>query len=353
VPPAEYPYAVLALVDKLPTWAIGAAYAAFWLLIATITYALVHRSLARIASLRRTELTDIIASNVPRPVAVGVFFAGIAGGLRFVPFQKTSSIELHRVFSFGVAVLGVTVAMRVAFRSIDAYGRSNPELRSSAGIGRAVTWVVGLGLIALFASDALGISLAPALAALGVGSLAVALALQDTLSNFFSGLYMVFERTIRPGDLIRVEPSFEGFVESIGWRSTHLRTFSNNFVIIPNAALSKAIVTNYSRPTPQIGASVRVDVSADADVDKVESALADEAKRAIDLPGIVQDPAPSVMLVPGFVDGCIAFSIFFQAQTFGDQGRVQHALRKRIASRFRKEGISLSPVKIFAVRKDS
>jgi small-conductance mechanosensitive channel len=349
----EYPDAVLALVDKLPTWAVGAAYAVLWILIATITYALVHRSLARIASLRRTELTEVIAANVPRPAALGVFLAGIAGGLRFVPFQKTSSLELHRVFSFGLAVLGVTVAMRVAFRSIEAYGRSNPELRSSAGIGRAVTWVVGLGLVALFASDALGISLAPALAALGVGSLAVALALQDTLSNFFSGLYIVFERTIRPGDLIRVEPTFEGFVESIGWRSTHLRTFSNNLVVIPNAALSKAIITNYTRPTPQVGASVRVDVAADADVDKVESALADEAKRALDLPGIVQDPAPSVMLVPGFVDGCIAFSIFFQAQTFGDQGRVQHALRKRIASRFRKEGISLSPVKMFAVRKDS
>ncbi|MDP9001085.1 MAG: mechanosensitive ion channel family protein, partial [Myxococcota bacterium] len=200
--------------------------------------------------------------------------------------------------------------------------------------------------------DALGVSLAPALTALGVGSLAVALALQDTLSNFFSGLYIVVDKPVRPGDFIRVDPNYEGYVESIGWRSTHLRTLGNNLVVIPNASVSKAIITNYSRPTPQLASNIRVDVPSDADVDKVEDALADEAKRAMDVPGIAEAPTPSVALSPGFVDGGVAFTVHFHVRSFADQAPVQHALRKRIAARFRKDGIPLANVRVAVLKRD-
>jgi small-conductance mechanosensitive channel len=149
-----------------------------------------------------------------------------------------------------------------------------------------------------------------------------------------------------------VDPSYEGYVDSIGWRSTQLRTLSNNLVVIPNATLSKAIITNYSLPSPSVAASVRVDVGIDADLDRVEDALVDEARRAVDIPLIVDNPAPGVALAPGFVDGVVAFSVYFQVRTFGDQGAVQHALRKRIAARFKKDGIALASVRA-AVFKQS
>jgi small-conductance mechanosensitive channel len=250
-------------------------------------------------------------------------------------------LELHKLVALALAVLVVVLLMRVAFRSIDAFGRSNPQLRSSAGIGRAATWVVGLALVAVLMSDAIGVSLAPALTALGVGSLAVALALQDTFSNFFSGLSIILDKPVRPGDFVRVEPSYEGFVESIGWRSTHLRTLTHNLLIIPNAVLSKAIITNYALPTVIVASTVRVDVTADSDVDKVETALSDEAARLLDVPGIAEAPKPSVALSPGFVDGAIAFTVAFYVQSFGDQANVQHAIRMRIAARLKREGISL------------
>jgi small-conductance mechanosensitive channel len=249
-------------------------------------------------------------------------------------------------------VLGVAVVMRVAFRSIEAYGRSNPELKSSAGIGKAITWVVGLSVIAALVSDALGVSLAPALTALGVGSLAVALALQDTLSNFFSGVYLVVDKPVRPGDFIRVDPSFEGYVESIGWRSTHLRTLANNLVVLPNATLSKSIITNYSLPTSHVASSVRVDVVFEANLDEVEDALADEAKRALELPGMVDAPAPSVTMAPGFVDGAVGFTVAFHVRSFADQATVQSALRKRIAARLKREGIEPSSVRIAVLKRE-
>jgi small-conductance mechanosensitive channel len=309
-----------------------------------------RRSLGAVANARRTEWSEVLAGSLPRPAGIAVFLLAMAGGLRAMPLEEWHLAQAHKVIAVALAVLGVAVLMRVAFRAIEAFGRSNPELRSSAGIGKAVTWVVGLAMVAVLVSDALGISLAPALTALGVGSLAVALAMQDTLTNFFSGLYIVVDKPVRPGDFIRVDPTYEGYVESIGWRSTHLRTLANNLVVIPNATLSKAVITNYTLPTPHVASSVRIDVAADADLDRVEDALADEARRALDIPGIADAPAPGVSMSPGFVDGIVGFTISFHVRTFGDQGSVQHAVRKRVASRFKKDGIALASARAVVLR---
>ena len=342
-PSFVYPPAVIWLdaLQKLPMWAFLAAYVFACVLLALLVRNLLRRWLTDVARTQHTEITEVLAASLPRPAAVGVFLLALAQGVRFLHVDEERLDATRRLFGACFAILGVIVIVRVAMRLIDAYGRSNPELRSSAGIGKAITIVLGTCVMALLVSDALGISLAPALTALGVGSLAVALALQDTLSNFFSGLYLLFEKPIRPGELVRVDPSYEGYVESIGWRSTHLRTLANNRVIIPNGTLAKAIITNYSQPTSQVQASIRVDVAIDADVDQVEDIVADEARLAADIPGIAAEPAPSVSLTPGFVDGLVGFTIFFYAQTFALQYGVQSTLRKRVARRLKKEGVPL------------
>jgi small-conductance mechanosensitive channel len=343
---------VLDWFDRLPGWSFSAAYAAFWGIIAILVGAGLRRSLAGIAKHRRDEVSEVLAQSLPRPAGVAVFLVALAAGVRFLPLAALRMTEAHRFIAIALCVLGVVVVMRVVLRSIEAYGRSNPQLKSSAGIGKAITWVVSMAIVAVLVSDALGVSLAPALTALGVGSLAVALALQDTLSNFFSGVYLVTDKPVRPGDFIRVDPTFEGYVESIGWRSTHLRTLNNNLVILPNATLSKSIITNYSLPTPHVASSVRVDVAFDVDLDKVEDALADEAKRALDLPGIADAPAPSVAMSPGFVDGAVGFTVAFHVLSFADQGVVQPALRKRIAARLKREGIALSTPRVAVLKRD-
>ena len=294
-------------IDSLPLWTPLAGSVALGVLLALVVRALVRQWLNDIAQARPSDVTRVLAASLPRLVAVAVFLVSAATGLRFAPLSEPRLLIAHRLLAAAFAVL---------------------------------------------VSDAVGISLAPALTALGVGSLAVALALQDTLSNFFSGLYLVVDKPVRPGDFVRIEPSYEGYVDSIGWRSTRLRTLGANFIIIPNATLSKAVITNYTLPTPHVASSVRVDVTADADVDRVEDALADEARRSLDVPGMAEAPAPSVSLAPGFVDGGIAFTISFYARTFADQGAVQHALRKRVAARLKKEGIALSSVRVAVLKRE-
>jgi len=184
--------------------------------------------------------------------------------------------------------------------------------------------------------------LAPVLTALGVGGLAVALALQDTLSNLFAGFYVAVAGQIRMGDYIKLNTGEEGYVFDIGWRSTTMRALANNLIIIPNAKLAQAIVTNYHLPEKRISGSVQVGVSYASDPERIEAVLLEIARQAShEVPGMLAEPAPSVALDPGFGESALGFTLGYQVAEFVDQYSVRHELRKRILRRFREEGIEM------------
>jgi small-conductance mechanosensitive channel len=242
---------------------------------------------------------------------------------------------------FALAILAVLLLMRMSRRAIEAFGRSNPALRSTAGLAHASTWVVGLSLIGVLSSDAAGISLAPMLTALGVGSLAVALALQDTLTNFFSGISLVTDKPVRPGDFVRLEGmGSEGYVETLGWRSTHLRNLDDGVVVIPNATLAKAVITNFGTTNPRLLLRVKVDVALDEDVNRVEVVLVDEAKACEAVSGVRVDPAPAVRFVPGVGPLALGFTVVFRLEPSADSELVEHQVRKRLYARLVAEKIA-------------
>jgi small-conductance mechanosensitive channel len=200
--------------------------------------------------------------------------------------------------------------------------------------------VVILGLLVLL--NLQGVSITPILTALGVGGLAVALALQDTLSNLFAGFYVAVARQVRLGDYIRLNTGEEGYVTDIGWRSTSVRALANNMIIIPNSKLGQANVTNFYLPDKRVGVSIQIAVAFDSDPDQVERLLLEEAQTAArEIPGMLAEPAPGVSFDPGFGDWSLRFSLGYSVQEFADQFRVGPELRKRILKRLRLEKIDM------------
>jgi small-conductance mechanosensitive channel len=200
--------------------------------------------------------------------------------------------------------------------------------------------VVILGLLVLL--NLQGVSITPILTALGVGGLAVALALQDTLSNLFAGFYIAVARQVRLGDYIRLNTGEEGYVTDIGWRSTTIRALASNMILVPNNKLGQAIVTNFYLPDKRVGVSIQIGVAYDCDPDRVERVLLEEAQAAArEIPGMLADPAPGVSLDPGFADWSLRFTVGYSVAEFADQFRVSPQLRKRILKRLRQEKIDI------------
>jgi small-conductance mechanosensitive channel len=186
------------------------------------------------------------------------------------------------------------------------------------------------------------LSLTPLLTTLGVGGLAVALALQDTLSNLFAGFYVSVSGLIRLGDYIKLNSGEEGYVLDINWRCTTMRGTNNGLIIIPNSKLGQAIYTNYHLADPRIGVSVTFGVGYESDIDRVTAILLDEAKlAAAEVPGILLEPEPLILFNPGPGDWSLGFQIFFSIRQFQDQNTALSEMRRRVFKRLVKEGITM------------
>lgn len=139
--------------------------------------------------------------------------------------------------------------------------------------------VLILFISVLVALRILNVPIGPALTALGVGGIAVALALKDTLENFFGGLQIIFSKQVRIGNYIMLATGEEGYVRDITWRNTSIETPYNTTLIIPNSKLSSAYVTNCSVPDESTISRIKFIVSAYSDVKKIEDISANIADK--------------------------------------------------------------------------
>jgi len=222
-----------------------------------------------------------------------------------------------------------------------------PVTSLTENIIRIVIFSVG----ALIILNALGISIAPILATLGVGGLAVALALKDTLSNFFAGFHIIVNRQIRVGDYLRLESGQEGHVSDISWRTTQIKTLQGNLVLIPNAKLTELIVTNYTLQEKEMAVLVDLGVHYGSDLEKVERVTCEVAAEVMrEVPGGVPSFTP-VVRYHQFGDSSIDFTAVLRARSFQEQYRIKHEFIKRIHTRYAREGIVI-PYPVRAINTD-
>ena len=198
----------------------------------------------------------------------------------------------------------------------------------------------------LMALSVLNIPISPILAGLGIGGLAVALAVQPTLANFFAGTYVVTEGELNIGDYIELQGGPSGYVVEVGWRSTKIRSMHNNLVIIPNSQMANSIVTNYYSPEPAMNVLVYCGVSYDSDLEVVESVVREASQKLVTESEYAVDGEPWFGFEE-FGDSNISFWVFVQATDRLGSFYLTSDLVKVIHSRLTAEGIEIN----YPVRK--
>ena len=197
-------------------------------------------------------------------------------------------------------------------------------------------------LAILWALAIFEIEISPLLATLGIGGIAIALAAQPTLSNYFAGTYVISEGEIEPGDFIEIEGGPSGFVEDISWRSTKLRSRFNNLIIIPNSMMSDNMITNYSRPALAMNVIVTGGVSYSSDLQQVEDILMEVAtKIVVESEHAVTETEPRAGFSV-FGDSNIDFWVFIQATDRAGSFQLKSQLIKQIHERFNEAGVVIN-----------
>ncbi|MDM7267628.1 MAG: mechanosensitive ion channel family protein [Aquificaceae bacterium] len=241
------------------------------------------------------------------------------------------------VFILSLSLLTSRLVALLLRMYMNRYRQEMPAVSLVVQASKVLVLLVGV----IIALDKIGIAITPILTALGVGGLAVALALRDTLENLFAGFHVLASGQIKVGDYIRLEGGEEGFVEDITWRNTVIRQPSNNLIIVPNSKLSSSIVINFHKPDSELAVIVPVGVSYDSDLDRVERITIEVAKEVQrEVEGAVPDFEPFIRYT-AFGDFSINFNVILRAKDVPSQHVLRHEFIKRLKRRYEEEGIKI------------
>jgi len=335
-----------------PEWlepATAAVIVLISIVVAFLVFKLIFPLIVRFTQWTPTDLDSRLVRSMRWPTTFGILVLG-AYLAAVIAFELTGS-ERERADTIARAlgiVVGITVVVGLMSSAIDWYletlaGRTNHvvDLRLFPLI-RRVGGVIIYGIGALLVLDVMDINISPLIAGLGLGGLAVALAIQPTLANLFAGTYVMTEGVISTGDYIELESGMAGYVVEVGWRSTRIRTWGNNLVVVPNARFAETIITNYQQPVPAVNVYVTCGVSYDSDLDLVE-----EVSREV-MNDLVENDHNAVrsygawFAFDAFGESNIAFWLFLQARDRVSSFNLQSALIKNLHRRFQEEDITIN-----------
>ncbi len=333
-------------------WTIGTL-AAAWLIghvLGAVLLARVRRWLAG----RRHRLSEAALLLVRRRLPFWSLLVGAWLSAGYWPLTPGGEVLVGRV-AFVLGAVSVTLALAaLASQSVDTYGALISPALPVSSLTRNVAWslVAVLGLLVVL--NGLGLSITPMLTALGVGGLAVALALQEPLANFFAGLFITLAGQIRVGDYVKLDSGQEGYVVDFSWRSTRLRMLANNLIVVPNAKLAQSIVVNHHLPAQDLAVLVDVGVDYACDLGHVERVVVDVGRDVMtDVTGGIPEFEPFIRYHT-FGDSSINFTVILRAKEFVDQYLIKHEFVKRLHTRFNAEGIVIPfPIRTIGYREGS
>ncbi len=254
---------------------------------------------------------------------------------------------LVRIFSYILFTVIILTITRVIARTVSGVidmqiERSQQAVPKTTLLNAIVNGIIyAMGILVVL--QYYGISIAPILTALGVGGMAVALALQETLANIFSGLHLILSKQLRLGDYIHLSSGEEGRVTDITWRfTTIVPVGEGNMVVIPNQKIASSIITNYSMPRHDILIKIPVGVAYDSDLEKVEEVTLDVARQVLTQLNerLDKDRQPAVRFY-NFGDSSIDFNVLLHSARFDNQFLLKHEFIKALTKRFRQEGIEI------------
>ncbi len=323
---------------------VPAAVSAIAIIVMFVLRGVVFAFLHRWGQKWELKMDGLIVSLLRTPSIYWCLAIGLYIGIELSDLPRKYIFYVDRaiyiILIFSITLVLANLSVRVFENYVQKSNITIPATGIVFGVFKGI--IIIAGMLVIF--NVLGISITPLITALGVGGLAVALALKDTLSNLFSGLHIVASKEVRPGDYVKFDSGEEGTIKDITWRSTTVLSSANNIIIIPNAKVVAATITNYDFPDREVSVSVQIGAAYEGDLEKIEGITLEVAKKVMnEIPGGVPGYEPAIRFHT-FGDFSILFSVALKVKEFGAQYLVKHEFIKALHKRYADEGIVI-PVK--------
>jgi len=293
----------------------------------------------------KTDLDDKLMGIVQKPLYWGIILGGFYYAFLELPTPDRYATIMGMAVKVGFYVMLTFVVVSVSKTLFLWFeGKDNLRKRQKSMIltvQKIINVVIYfLGLI--FILDAVGVSISPLIASLGIGGLAVGLALQPTLSNYFSGLYVAADGFIQPGDYIELDNGTKGVVKAVGWRNMNIKLWNNSLITIPNSIIADSAIINHSEPQLNSSFVVKFGVAYNSDLEKVEKVSLDLAKKFQKDERFGVEKYEPLFRCYNFGDSSIDCKVIMQAHKFVDHYFMTHEFIKALKATFDKENITIA-----------
>jgi len=314
----------------------------------------IHHRLKKLTEKTDWKGDDVVFDAIESHIVLWFFLASLNIASNSIPFLNDVYISYLSKIIVSVLILSVTLAVsRIGVGLLNFWaekqGTDLPSTTIFVNLARII--IISVGVLIILQS--LGISITPLLTAMGVGGLAISLALKDTLSDFFAGLHILLSQKVKPGDFVELDSGHMGYVQNITWRHTTLMERTNNEVTVPNAKISAAIVKNYDKGDPSFSIRVAVGVSYESDLDHVIKITEEVASNVIAQIDGARKDAPAVVRCFQFGPSSVDLKVYFRGKKYGDQHPIIDEFIRQIHKRFKSENIEIPfPIRTLIHKND-
>ena len=314
----------------------------------------IHHRLKKLTEKTDWKGDDVVFDAIESHIVLWFFLASLNIASNSIPFLNDVYISYLSKIIISVLILSVTLAVsRIGVGLLNFWaekqGTDLPSTTIFVNLARII--IISVGVLIILQS--LGISITPLLTAMGVGGLAISLALKDTLSDFFAGLHILLSQKVKPGDFVELDSGHMGYVQNITWRHTTLMERTNNEVTVPNAKISAAIVKNYDKGDPSFSIRVAVGVSYESDLDHVIKITEEVASNVIAQIDGARKDAPAVVRCFQFGPSSVDLKVYFRGKKYGDQHPIIDEFIRQIHKRFKSENIEIPfPIRTLIHKND-
>jgi small-conductance mechanosensitive channel len=282
-------------------------------------YWIIDRIIRKLAKKTKTTLDDEILDSVERPISLILLFIGIRLGLT----QLKLAPIVNKVFSginntIIVIIIGVIIARFINIllekwsRKWTQGAKNNIDKNLVKFLDQIINIAIYTILLLFILDSVWGIQIGPLLASLGVAGIAVAFALQSTLGNVFGGISMIVDKNIAEGDIVELEDGKKGEVIDIGFRSTKMKTFNNETLVVPNGKLADSILQNYAKPDITARVVVPFSVAYGSSIEKVKKLIFKELGK---VQGFIPEPAPKIRFLE-MANSSLNFTAYFWIENY-------------------------------------
>tara|TARA_Y100001934_G_C12362219_1_gene781395 strand:- start:1896 stop:2936 length:1041 start_codon:yes stop_codon:yes gene_type:complete len=296
---------------------------------------------------------DIIVTSIESHIVFWFFLLGISVSLKEIIIPENYALYIEKLIIVLMVATITNASAKLAVGLFNLWSKKQDSSFPSTTIFTNIVWITIYTIGLLIILEHLDISIAPMLTALGVGGLAVSLALKDTLSDVFAGLHILLSKKVEPGDFVSLDSGEMGYIQNITWRNTNMLERSNNVINIPNTKLSSAIIKNYDSGDPSFSVKIPVGVAYDSDLEHVSQIIMEVAKEIHAKMDEVNKDSEPTFKFRAFGQSSIDLAVYFRGNKYGDQNPIVHEFIKKIHRRFDQEGIEIPyPVRTIISRKD-